>query len=163
MSVPATDTERVATQPDQPLHGPIRYRMTGLMPWFCLPILGLITALGFPLVVVGIATGSPPLWFGLVWLGALGWMWFQALVGINFEVTLWPDDGRLQFRSVLRTRQAAIADLTSVAPSYGGMNPLLVTFRYRGGSVQVPRTLDGWYDLITRVRNDNPTVQLQGV
>jgi hypothetical protein len=55
-----------------------------------------------------------------------------------------------------------ISHITSIKPTLG-VNPLLVTFRYQGGTACVPRLLEGWYDLIHRVQEQNPGATISGV
>ncbi|MDP2290721.1 MAG: hypothetical protein Q8M22_05995 [Actinomycetota bacterium] len=97
----------------------ISYRSSASSRWFPFAILGFITAIGLtgPLSGVGGDGGVPPL-FLTFWLLALGWTWYNLLVRISFEVTLWPDTGRLQFRSVLRrteTSMGAVSGISSTA------------------------------------------------
>jgi hypothetical protein len=136
---------------------PVEYRLPPWRAWSFLGGLGFITAIGT--LVTG--TGAP-IWFAGLWLVGVAVMWWQALVFVSFQVTVWPDSGRVAFRSVLRSKETVIGAITSIKPTFG-VNPVLVTFRYRGGTACVPRLLDGWYDLIHRVQESNPGTAITGV
>ena len=86
---------------------PIRYRMYGTLPWLWLLLVVLFTFVGVPAMIVGTIVSDqpgPPIVFVLMMGFVLVWFWYVALVFVSFEVQLWPDSGRLVFRSVLKTR-----------------------------------------------------------
>ena len=99
--------------------------------------------------------------FMAVWLLGLGWTWYNLLVRTAFEVRLWPDSGRLQFRSVFRRTETTIDAVSKIAST--SINGMRVVFHHRDGKVLVLGPFDGMSDLVFRIRQANPGVTTRGV
>jgi hypothetical protein len=111
-----------------------------------------------------VAGHGPPVFFIVVWLIGGAWIWYYALIAGCIEATLWPEDGRLQFRSLVRERETNVADVVNVDMGLHGLNQRSVIIRYRRGyrrpAARLPNVRSTW-DLVERIEASNPTVEVK--
>jgi hypothetical protein len=131
------------------------YRVTGTQPYFMLAVLVALTA--FAPVVLARALRGDHSWFDLIWLGILGWFWFNALDRIAYRIDVHGE--AVEFRSIARRRHTCLGRIESISSRQGGV----VTIRYDGGRVDLVGAIDGLYDFVGRVKSANPVVRLRGI
>jgi len=147
---------------------PVRYRMPpAARAFFWVWIGGLTCVTAASGVLFGAWTAGghgPPVLFTILWLGVLASVWYYGLVVMCIETHLWPEDGRLQFRSLLRKRETNISEVVDVDFALHGLNQRLVTIRYRRGYrrrvARLPN-LESTWDLVHRIQESNPTVEVK--
>jgi hypothetical protein len=86
-------------------------------------------------------------------------IWYGLLTFFAIEIVVWPSDGRVVFRCLAKQRETNLGDITAISMGAGRSNA--VTVRYRGGTARVLMYLD-WNDFISRVRERNPDVEVNG-
>src|SRR5262249_48762638 len=82
---------------------PVRYRSKPVFVWTVVVWCAVITC-GASIVAIAAAVDGQWAWL-VPWAVALGWVWYCLLFRFSFEARLWPDEGRLEFRSLLHARQ----------------------------------------------------------
>ena len=145
--------------------GAQRYRVAGAFLVLWCAVLVIMTIFGVVLVVSSISgsvRSGPPPFLMVVWFGVLGWLWYVPLRFISYEVTILPD-GRVQFRSVLRTWSVPGSRIRTVAPMFGGLDPYTVSVRTDAGNARILRMMDGFSEMIARFRELNPDLRTRGV
>jgi hypothetical protein len=130
------------------------YRISGFQPYFMLLVLVILTAFSPVVALSFLRSGG---WFNLIWLGVLGWFWFNALFRTVYRIDLRGDMVRFKTLATRKeTRFDQIRSIRSVSVGY-------VTIRFEGGRVDVVGALDGWHDFVSRIKDRNPAVELKGV
>jgi hypothetical protein len=131
--------------------------------------LGWVT-LGTVLAGVAIASwtveeNGPPVAFLVLSLSPVAVLWYCVLFVAIIEARLWPDDGRLEFRSLLRSRKMNVADVVDVDLGLRGLNQRVVNIRYRRGGYRRPvarlSNLKSTWDLVERIHESNPSVEIK--
>src|SRR5207237_9731086 len=79
----------------------LRGRVSGPRPYFAVAVLGVMTFVAAPFLVVTTIHDQSPAWFSVLWIGGLGWNWYVGLTRFAYEIRL-SIDGTLSFKSVLR-------------------------------------------------------------
>jgi hypothetical protein len=104
-------------------------------------------------------TNPPPVLFTVAFVVGSCVIWYAVLTFFAMEIAVWPSDGRVVFRCLAKQRQTTLGDITAISMGFGRSNA--VTVRYRGGTARVLMYLD-WNDFISRVRERNPGVEVNG-
>ena len=142
---------------------PVRYRMPlayAAFFWSWLSALTVVTLFSGVLLASDVVGGSgPPVLFIVAWLIVMASVWFYGLVFVSVEARLWPDDGRLQFRSLLRSKETNVSEVVEIGWALRGLNGRLVTVRYRGGVARMPNT-KSTSELARRVQESNQSVEV---
>ena len=104
---------------------------------------------------------GPPMFFLIVWFIVATSMWYWMLAVESIEARFWPDDGRLQFRSLLRTRELNASDVIDVDMGLRGLNQRVVIFGYRHGNrrkvARLPNLKPTW-TLVHAIQESNQAV-----
>jgi hypothetical protein len=86
------------------------------------------------------------------------WMAYQVLFNFSREIRL-SDDGTCEFCSLLRSKRLLSEQIISVRrATWLGEDAHFAVVRYEDGSCNIPHPLDGFPDLLARLRELNPTV-----
>jgi len=104
-------------------------------------------------------TNPPPVWFTVAFVLGSCVIWYGLLTFFAIEIVVWPSDGHVEFRCLAKQRETNLGDITAISMGAGRSNA--VTVRYRGGTARVLMYLD-WNDFISRVRERNPDVEVNG-
>jgi hypothetical protein len=142
---------------------PIQYHAKGAR--FFIACFGVFTVLAG----VGFATstftdGSAlQIAFLVGWLVAWAWGWVFLLVLVSLAVEVWPDTGRIRFRSALIAKETQLRDIASVRPWPFAGAPVVV--RFNGGfAVLWPvYSAEGVSGLVARIRAANPGARVESV
>jgi len=142
---------------------PVRYRMPlgyAAFFWSWLSALTVVTVVSGVLMASEAVGGSgPPVLFIVAWLTVVTSLWCYGLVFVSVEARLWPDDGRLQFRSLLRIKETNVSEIVEIGRALRGFDRHLVTIRYRGGVARMPNT-KSTSELARRVQESNHSVEV---
>lgn len=108
---------------------------------------------------IGVALSDYPALalFGIPFLVLAVWSWYANLVLMSFEVRLWPD-GRLTFRSVLRSKATTVAGIKEIRRMWNGR---VLVVQFDRASTHLPNvetTRD--FALRTRDANGNALIQV---
>ncbi len=124
-------------------------------------MLGLFTIVGL-LLVSGVfltAEGnSPPRFFGILWLGMVGWNWYWIL-SFPHMITV-SETGETTFISLLRRRSVPGREIESIKPDRGQFGFLVV--RTANRKIRLLNQFDGFHGFITNLKAMNPSVELRG-
>ena len=103
--------------------------------------------------------GDGPLrFFGILWLGMVGWNWYWVL-SIPHKITV-SEAGEITFVSLLRRRSVSGAEIESIKPDRIQFGFLLVkTARRR---IRLLNQFDDFHDFIANLKAINPSVELRG-
>jgi hypothetical protein len=124
-------------------------------------MLGLFTIVGLLLVsgVFPSAEGhGPPRFFGILWLGMVGWYWYWIL-SFPHKITA-SETGEIIFISLLRRRTVFGAEIESIKPDRAQFGFLVV--RTANRKIRLLNQFDGFHDFIINLKAMNPTVELRG-
>jgi hypothetical protein len=146
---------------------PMRYRMnfSASVALVCLVIATFVLG---AMIESWITGDGPPAAFIALWLSITAIWWIYVLFVGVVEVRLWPDDGRLEFRSILRKRETHIADIVEIDCRWWVPGPTraAVNIRYRGGGYRRPVARLGnekaSRDLVQRIQEWNPSLEVKG-
>lgn len=86
----------------------------------------------------------------------LAWLTYYHWAVISYKVTYWPETGRLEFRSLLRRKEANVREVTSISLTPGNFATL--AFKYPGGKTRLLHAIDGISELIHQLRQTNPRI-----
>jgi hypothetical protein len=98
----------------------------------------------------------------VVWLVYVAVVAAYAAYAFTFEITVQPD-GRIVFRSLLRTRTVPASDIVSIRPGFLDINRQYLVIRHRGGKVRLGGPFEHFYDFLTTLKRLNPSVDTDGL
>jgi hypothetical protein len=94
----------------------LRYRVP--VRWL-FPIASVVWAfVDVVLIVLAFTSAGPPVWFVVLWLGVTGWIGFNFLWRIPYEVLV--EDGHLTWRGFFRTQSVPMSDITRLSLAMTG-------------------------------------------
>ena len=94
----------------------------------------------------------------LVWVGFVGFVAYQMLRMPS--VIEWNGDGTVSFRGPARTLRVAISDIQSIRPGGNGLGFLEI--RFAGGKLNFLNQFQEFHDFLSRLKIENPEVELRG-
>jgi hypothetical protein len=124
-------------------------------------MLGLFTIVGLRLASGVFLTdkgNGPPRFFGLLWLGIVGWNWYWILF-FPHKITV-SETGEITSLSLLRRRSVSGAEIESIKPDRGQFGFLVV--RTANRKIRLLNQFDGFHDFIINLKTMNPSVELRG-
>jgi hypothetical protein len=124
-------------------------------------MLALFTIVGLLLLSGVFFSGEgngPPRFFGIFWLGIVGWNWYWIL-SLPHKITV-SETGEITFISLLRRRSVSGAEIESIKPDRGQFGFLLV--RTANHKIRLLNQFDGFHDFIINLKAMNPSVVLRG-
>jgi hypothetical protein len=124
-------------------------------------ILGLITVLGSIGFVGDLAAGGTVSAFRIVWLAVMGALWYQSVLRVAYEVRLWPATGRLEFKSLIGSKETTLGSVTQIRGRLG--NHASARFHFGDTRAWVSLGLDGMTDLVHRIREANPSLVVRNI
>ena len=86
----------------------------------------------------------------------LAWFWLNILLN-PFRVRLWPN-GEIEFRALARRPRVNARDVTQVRVYSMSLG---MVFVHRGGKIWVRAALKNFFDLLTRLRELNPQLEIR--
>jgi hypothetical protein len=96
--------------------------------------------------------------FLLIWLLLLAWIWY-FYGRIPMAIT-WQDEGVLEFKSLLTTTRVPVKDIIAIKAT-----PLtwgFIKLTHNRGSLRLICQMTGFYELLGRVKAQNPQVEIDG-
>jgi hypothetical protein len=119
----------------------------------------LMSLFGIGLIVSALlGSKDPPLIVVALWCGVLAWNWY-VLLTIPYEIRF--DSGsRLSFRSLARTLTVSPLAIRSIKP-YGGAVGFFI-LRHDGGKIRLLSQFTGFHEIISRIKTENPDIQIVG-
>jgi hypothetical protein len=135
------------------------YRLgAGVRVFLSLFMLAFAVAVAYISVGV-IREGQPYGFFFVAWMILILAIWIRlALRGIT-SITL--EDDTLTFKSVGRTRQVPISSIVEIGTDWWDINRSVPFIRHAEGKFRLMGPLDGLYELITRLKDQNPSIQIK--
>ena len=97
--------------------------------------------------------------FLLIWVGFVGFFAYRML---QMPSTIeWQGNGAVSFRGPIRTLSIPISEIQSIRP--GGNNGLgFLEIRFIGGKLELLNQFDEFHDFLSRLKAENPKVELRG-
>jgi hypothetical protein len=96
--------------------------------------------------------------FAAIWLGILGWFWFNIL-RTPYEARISPD-GSVRFRGLARTVVVAAADIREIRGLSGGYGMMI---GHASGRLWLRMGFTENFQFLTRIRQLNPSVRFRGI
>jgi hypothetical protein len=125
-----------------------------------MPIVMAIAGVGVLIFVVSSAEIAAPVAvpFLLVWVGFVGFFAYQML---RMPSTIeWQSNGTVVFRGLIRSLSVPISEIQSIRPRGNGLGFLEI--RFAGGRLQLLNQFDEFHDFLSRLKAENPKVELRG-
>ena len=96
--------------------------------------------------------------FLLIWVGFAG---FYAYRMLQMPSTIeWLGNGAVSFRGPIRTLSIPISEIQSIRPDGNGLGFLEI--RFIGGKLQILNQFDEFHEFLSRLKAENPNVELRG-
>jgi len=101
---------------------------------------------------------GPPRIVGLFWLGIIVW-WGYWISSIPHKIVVY-EGGEIEFISLGRHWRMAPFQIQSIKP-YAAQPGYLVV-RTSSGKIRLLNQFDGFHEFLTRLKTDNPSIELRG-
>jgi hypothetical protein len=99
--------------------------------------------------------GSPEGLFTIVWVSAYIWTMYRMIV-MPLEVRV-NDDLSLVFRSIVGSKVVLAADVKSIK-----RNGAFIQVKYNGGKLYLLQGMTGFYELLSTLKEANPSIVVKG-
>jgi hypothetical protein len=125
-----------------------------------IPIVMAIAGAGVLIYVLSSAQIDDPVTFPflLAWIGFVGFLAYQMLRMPS--VIEWHGDGTVSFLGPARTLRVSISGIQSIRPGGNGLGFLEI--RFAGGKLNLLNQFQGFHDFLSRLKIENPDIELRG-
>jgi len=150
------DKDMASPVPERP-DGPSVYRI-GSYAYLFLAVVVFFTLIGFLAFLPDAMRNADDRLFAAIWLGILGWFWFNIL-RTPYEARISPD-GSVRFRGLARTVIVAAADIREIRGLSGGYGMMI---GHASGRIWLRMGFTENFQFLTRIRQLNPSVRFRGI
>ena len=102
---------------------------------------------------------GPPRFVGLFFLGIGLWNGWYWLLSIPYKIIV-SETGEITFVSLARRKKVNPGNIKSIKPESGQIGFLVV--RTSHGKIRILNQFDGFHDLISNLKTNNPSIELRG-
>jgi hypothetical protein len=95
----------------------------------------------------------------VVWLGFAAALFSHAAFRSIIAITL--EDDAVVFRSLFRSTRLLVSELVTIETSWWDLNRFSPVIRHRRGKLRLLGPFDGFYELISRLKEMNPAIEVK--